>query len=176
MLSDLDRAGKITRHVGRGSFVGKAGSDAAPGGTDLVSDVSPSEMIEFRLLVEPSLVELVILNASNGEIDAIVNSVERGDAASTPAEFNHWDDTFHRLIAAATHNRLAVNLYEAISAARKAGAWSRLKQQTMDKSRWKIFQDQHRRIAAAIKSGDRDEARIAAREHLLEARAKMLGY
>jgi DNA-binding FadR family transcriptional regulator len=175
-LLDLEQAGKITRHVGRGSFVAGTRKPAHPIGASLVADISPAEMMEFRLLIEPGLVDLVVINASNAEIDGIVACVARGDAASTPQEFNFWDDSFHRLIAAATHNRLVIDLYEAISIARKSGAWTRLKQQTMDKSRWKVFQDQHRVIAEALKCGDRESARIAMRDHLLQARTKLLGY
>ena len=174
-LLSLANAGKISRHVGRGSFVAEP---ATPGVAEalIFPDVAPAEMMEFRCILEPSMIDLIMLNASNGDIDAILACVDEGDAATERPAWNALDDKFHRLLAAATHNRLIISLYDAFSAARQKAAWNRLKQQTVNQNLWRDFQKQHRAIADALKHGDRDAASRAARDHIMQARANMLGY
>lgn len=174
-LLSLANAGKISRHVGRGSFVAEpAKPDVSE--TVIFPDVAPAEMIEFRCVFEPSMIDLIMLNASNGDIDAILACVDEGDAATERIAWNVLDDKFHRLLAAATHNRLIISLYDAFSAARQKAAWNRLKQQTVNQSLWRDFQKQHRAIADALKRGDRDAAFRATRDHIMQARANMLGF
>ncbi len=174
-LLSLAAAGKISRHVGRGSFVAEP-PKAGAAEMLIFPDVAPAEMMEFRCILEPSMIDLIMLNASNGDIDAILACVDEGDAASERMAWNALDDKFHRLLAAATHNRLIISLYEAFSAARQKAAWNRLKQQTMNQNLWRDFQAQHRSIADALKRGDRDAAFRAMRDHIMQARANMLGY
>lgn len=174
-LLSLAKAGKISRHVGRGSFVAEpAAHDVAE--AVIFADVAPAEMIEFRSILEPSLVDLIMLNASNGDIDAILACVDEGDAAADRQAWNALDDKFHRLLAAATHNRLIISLYDAFSAARQKAAWNRLKQRNINQNLWREFQKQHRAIADALRRGDRDAAFHAVRNHIMQARANLLGY
>lgn len=174
-LLSLANAGKISRYVGRGSFVTQA--PAAGSAEALIfPDVAPAEMMEFRCILEPSMIDLIMLNASNGDIDAILSCVDEGDAAFERVGWNAIDDKFHRLLAAATHNRLIIALYDSFSAARQKAAWNRLKQQTVNQNLWRDFQAQHRAIASALKQGDRDGAFRATRDHIMQARANMLGY
>ncbi|MGE3150373.1 MAG: FadR/GntR family transcriptional regulator [Pseudorhodoplanes sp.] len=174
-VMSMVRAGKVSRHVGRGSFVLDSNPhDAAK--PALFPDLAPAEIMEFRCLLEPSLIDLIMLNANNAEIDAIAACVAEGDAATDRAQWNLCDDKFHRLLASATHNRLVIALYEAFSAARQSAAWTRLKQKAVNQNLWQTFQAQHKLIAQALVNGDRDRAVQATREHVMHARAIMMGY
>lgn len=172
-LQALADAGKISRHVGRGSYVAER---PKPAETLIFPDVAPADMMELRCILEPSMIDLIMLNASNGDIDAILACVDEGDTASERNAWNALDDKFHRLLAAATHNRLIISLYDVFSAARQKGAWNRLKQQAVTQRLWRGFQAQHRAIADALKRGDRNAAYHATRDHIMQARANMLGY
>ena len=66
-LAQLHRAGKIARKVGHGTIVLAPGSDPALP----LLDTSPTELLEFRLALEPSLAEAVVLNASARDIQKI---------------------------------------------------------------------------------------------------------
>jgi DNA-binding FadR family transcriptional regulator len=166
--------GRITRHVGRGSFVADPRKQAQEAG--VFRDIRPGEMMEFRCQLEPALIDLIMLNATNADIEAIVSCAAQGEDAADRQAWNLVDDRFHRLLAAATHNSLIVALYDVFSAARKEAAWNRLKQQTVNLLIWKEFQAEHRAIARALQQGDRAAAVHATRHHVMHARAVMLGY
>ncbi|HUN45616.1 MAG TPA: FCD domain-containing protein [Stellaceae bacterium] len=172
VLAELDKVGKITRHVGRGTFVrAPARNDAAP-----LADASPAELMEFRLALEPGLADAIVLHASDGDLRELMHCVEEGDAARRWEEFEHWDRRFHQLLVAATHNRLIVGLYEAVRAVRQNAAWGRIKRQSTDPAKWKKYQEEHRRIAEALIARDTETAKRAIRGHLRGVRAKMLDH
>jgi len=175
-LGELHKAGKITRHVGRGTLVSAAPAAERAGEGWRPGDASPVELMEFRLALEPGLAAAVALHASEHDLQAIIDCVAHGDAAEKWEEFEHWDRTFHRLIVAATHNRLVIGVYEAINAVRYRSTWGRIKQQSTDPAKWLVYQKEHRSIAEALAARDAEAAAAAIRAHLLHARAKMLGY
>jgi DNA-binding FadR family transcriptional regulator len=185
-LEMLDKAGKITRRVGHGTVVTAPGVTAlgliAPGtarpsgGALPFLDGSPVELMEFRLAMEPGLAEAMTLHASERELRAIMDCVDRGDAAERWEEWEHWDRSFHQLCIAATHNRLAIAIYDAVIAVRHKQPWIRLKQGHTDRDKWRTYQSEHRLIAEALLARDARAAGEAIRGHLTKVRAKMLGY
>src|SRR5215475_9750506 len=80
-LAELDKAGKITRHVGRGTIVTTAAASRRDVEGLKLADVSPAELLEFRLAFEPGLAEAIVRQASENDLAAIVDCVDRGDAA-----------------------------------------------------------------------------------------------
>jgi DNA-binding FadR family transcriptional regulator len=179
-LAELHKAGKITRRVGHGTTVtapavipsteGRRGD-----GQMQFLDASPVELLEFRLAMEPGLAETITLNASEGDLQAIKACVEGGDAANRLEEWEHWDSSFHQRLVEATHNRLAIAVYQAIIAVRHERPWLKLKQGHTDPIRWREYQDEHRKIADALLARDSVAATAAIRSHLVNVRAKMLG-
>jgi len=171
-LAELDRAGKIIRKVGHGTIV-RSRAEAPPALPAL--DASPAELLEFRLALEPSLAEAIVLNASARDIQTIGDCVKGGDAANGWPEWERWDRSFHLSVAAATHNRLTIWIFRAIGTIRHEQPWLRLKQGHTDVKRWALYQEQHRRIAASIAARDAETTAAALRDHLLSVRVKMLG-
>lgn len=174
-IMSLVEGGKVLRHVGRGSFV----VDASPGlevNASIFHNIAPAEMMEFRRIIEPGKIDLIMLNASKADLEAIGQAVAKGEFAQSKAEWNSVDDDFHRMMARATHNRLIITIYEAFHTARLQGSWFRLKHQTVNQDLWRKFQAQHRDISDALNLGDRDAAYKATRNHIMQARASMLGY
>jgi len=171
-LAELHEAGKIIRRVGHGTVV-----QAAPARTDAFAlrNTSPAELLEFRLALEPGLAEAIALNASENDLKLIMETVEGGDSASGWEQWEHWDRAFHRNLVAATHNRLTIGVYEAVIGVRHERPWLKIKQGHTDAAFWKGYQDEHRRIAAALAARDAPAAAEAIREHLIKVRIKMLG-
>jgi DNA-binding FadR family transcriptional regulator len=174
-LSRLHKAGKIARKVGHGTIV-----LAQPDHQPMLSavpllDTSPAELMEFRLALESSLAEAIVLNASERDIRAIRDCVDGGDAADGWEEWERWDRSFHLSLVAATHNRLAIGVYEAIISIRHERPWLHIKQGHTDARRWQIYQQQHRRIVDRLAERDAKGATEAIRDHLLRVRVKMLG-
>jgi len=174
-LAELGKAGKIIRRVGHGTIVAPR-ADASPGRDELtLRDASPLELLEFRLALEPGLAEPIVLNASEGDIRSIAECLEGGCGAKDWGGWEHWDRSFHRCLVAATHNRLAIAIYDAILAIRHERPWLRLKRGHTNALKWQIYQNEHTQILNAIAKRDSLGAADAIRRHLLNVRGKMLG-
>lgn len=170
-LAELQNAGKIVRRVGHGTVV-----QAAPRSQAFaLKDTSPAELLEFRLALEPGLAEAITLNASENDLKLIIETVESGDRASGWEQWEHWDRAFHRNLVAATHNRLAIGVYDAVIGIRHERPWLKIKQGHTDATFWKGYQDEHRKIAAALAARDAPAAAEAIHDHLTRVRIKMLG-
>jgi DNA-binding FadR family transcriptional regulator len=174
-LAELHKVGKIIRKVGHGTVVSsrldhERGSIALP-----LLDTSPTELLEFRIAFEPGLAEAMTLNGSERDLSAIMECLEAGDKADGLEEWEHWDRSFHQRLIAATHNRLAIGVFDAIIAIRHERPWLRLKAGHTDAGKWDDYQSDHRKIAAALLDRNAAAAASAMREHLVKVRAKMLG-
>jgi DNA-binding FadR family transcriptional regulator len=170
-LAELHESGKIIRRVGHGTVVQAVPSHSA----FALRDTSPAELLEFRLALEPGLAEAIALNASENDLKLIMETVEGGDSASGWERWEHWDRAFHRNLVAATHNRLAIGVYDAVISVRHERPWLKIRQGHTDAIFWRGYQDEHRRIAAALAERDAPAAAEAIRDHLLKLRIKMLG-
>lgn len=172
-LAELHHAGKIVRRVGHGTIV-KAAPVAAHPEAFALKDTSPAELLEFRLALEPGLAEAIVLNASENDLALIMETVECGDRASGWEQWEHWDRAFHRNLVGATHNRLAIGVYDAVIGIRHERPWLKIKRGHTNAIFWKGYQDEHRKIAAALAARDALAAAEAIRDHLTRVRIKML--
>src|ERR1700761_2614262 len=76
-LKRLEKDGLIWRHVGKGTFIG-------PRTTPLlgpVGSVSPSDVMEGRLMIEPLLAGKAAVHARPSDIDAMERCLEENRAA-----------------------------------------------------------------------------------------------
>lgn len=174
-LAELHKAGKIVRKVGHGTVVSAPEDGARTPGALPLLDTSPAELLEFRLAFEPGLAEAITLNASERDLHGILQTVEQGDAANRLEEWEHWDRSFHLRLIAATHNRLAIAVYDAVVAIRHERPWLRLKEGHTDPEKWRDYQADHRRIVEALFNRNAEAATQAIKAHLQKVRSKMLG-
>jgi GntR family transcriptional regulator, uxu operon transcriptional repressor len=166
-LSRLEAEGRVSREVGRGTFL-RATLDSA-------DDVGPADVMTARALFEPQIVPLVVVHATARDFAELDRCLRGGDSADTVEDWERWDDTFHRAIVVATHNHLLVRMYESIAAARHGPIWGTLKQHNDSPERRVIYRQDHRRIVAALRAREADEALDATRAHLERVRANLLG-
>lgn len=137
---------------------------SAAGGESLIRSTNPLEVIELRLALEPALARLAAVRATPLEIARILR------AATTPPDMQRStaDLVFHKLVAAASGNGLAADLYALL---RKVGADSRVRvQSTAPACPNRIAQrdQEHRAVADAIAARDPERAEAAMRAHLNE--------
>ncbi len=176
-LAGLEAEGSIVRRVGSGTFVsGTAGASMSRPAASMAADASPTEIMEGRLLIEPRLAMLAVAHATAADferMDACNRAAERTDSFG---EFERWDAALHQAIAEATHNRLLMELYRAITRARDQADWGELKRRSLTPERRDIYREQHRRIVAALRARDgaRAEAELVA--HLKSVRDDLLGF
>lgn len=173
-LKALEDAGRLERHVGRGTFVhlGTVGPAKLAARIDLAS---PAEVMEVRQIFEPQAANLTAGRASIEELQAIEEAYRRSVAAKGFAEFEHWDGQLHLAIIRATRNSLLIEYCEAIGEARQQPQWYRLKQRSLTPTTRSLYDQQHGDIVAALRERDATAARAAMLRHLVSVRDHLLG-
>lgn len=180
VLLELREQGLITQKVGSGTYVaekpGKAagGMDAGTGRFLAVPSVSPAELMEARLLLEPMLVDLIVNNASHTDFDRLEDCCARAEAAASLEAFEKLDSELHEQLALATHNALFISVFKLMAEIRESEEWGFLKQKVLTAERREVLQKEHRRIVAALRQRDVDTARRAIFDHLAQARLNLL--
>ena len=165
-LSELEAAGKIWRHVGRGTFVGTRPATKVEMIEILKNSISPNEIMEARMALEPTIARLAALRASVNEIAIIQECLTKGGAARTVAVYELWDSRLHKAIAQAAHNELLLTLFNSVNAGREDEIWGRLKKQSLTAERTALYTKQHGRIVDAIMQRDAPGAEALMREHI----------
>jgi DNA-binding FadR family transcriptional regulator len=165
-LATLEAEGKIWRHVGRGTFVGRAPAEPAAAPPLGARPGSPAEVMELRLMLEPQVAGLAALRASSGEIAFMKRSLAKSEHAADWQTYERWDSTLHQAIAEATRNALIMNVLEGINALRRQDSWRQLRQTSLTPDRQRRYSDQHRAVVEAIERRDSRAAVAAMRAHL----------
>lgn len=172
-LDQLESRGRISREVGRGTFLTQ---DSPPGPATVPPpvQVSPLDLIDARFAWEPNLMSLVAVAATADDFTEIRRCLQHGDAAQTPEEFAMWDMSFHRALALAAHNTVVAALHEMVEDSRQRLAGSALDNQPYTSANFSVCQHEHREIAAAIFDRDAIRAQTAMRRHLETVRRQQL--
>jgi DNA-binding FadR family transcriptional regulator len=167
----LERDGHIVRQVGRGTYVADMQrAEPARNGDDLPT---PAELMAFRLITEPALVDLAVLTATDAQLEDLAAVARFGRHVTQWQHAEDADRRFHQAIFNATGNRLFVELGERLSAARDSRSWLRLKEGSFSPEKWAIYQQEHEVIVAALTDRNAEMARNALRRHLGGVRANV---
>jgi DNA-binding FadR family transcriptional regulator len=164
-LSYLEAAGRISREVGRGTFLRVE---------EAADDIGPADVMQARELFEPQVVPLVVTHATARDFAELDRCLRGGADAESAAEFEQWDDAFHRAIVVAAHNRLLLRMYSSIEAARHGPLWGNLKRSNDSPERRAQYIADHQRIVEALRAREVDGADEATRAHLARVRANLL--
>lgn len=151
----------IVRHVGRGTFV----AEKKPSSADEYSLV---ELLEARLLFEPSLPDLVVERATPEDIAEIESCLETMRQATSWAEFKEAKYGLHLAIARGSRNRFIVSIFEQIMLSRRRSGWGRPGGHPSPVSavRETAYRD-NLSIVEALKERDAPRAREAIQNYLL---------
>jgi len=171
-LERLEAAGKIWRHVGKGTFVGSRPL-AEPGAAWATVASNPVEVMEARLEVEPNLAALAAVRALPDEVRYIEHCLRRSKSAVDLETFEAWDKTLHRAIAEAAHNALLLAVYEAITVARRQTFWGDLQGKAIEICGLEDIWAQHAAFVGAIAQRDAAGARHFMHLHLVRVRDSM---
>ncbi len=192
-LTVLEAQGRISREVGRGTFLreepwppdGSTGDGAAdaqariadaraepyrgPGGGPRPGDeagFAPADVMTIRRLLEPPAMKMVVAWATAADFEEIGRCLAGGERAATYDEFESWDLALHRSIMAASHSPLLTRLYAVLEEARHSRFWGDLKRRSASRERQHAYQADHRKLVAALRARDADRAVEAMRAHL----------
>ena len=169
-LDALEAEGLIRRHVGRGTFA--ALPQAAPVAEEALS---PSDVVECRLLFEPEMISLAVARASRADIDRMAECLQGTDEAADLAGFEHWDAALHDAFALGTHNGAVIAMSRALARVRARTDWGQLKARGNTAEHRAVLQAQHHAMLDALRRRDRAEARRVMREHILFVQGYMFG-
>ena len=124
-LRRLEESHLVTRRIGSGTFVNHR---PALDRGDIAEMTSPIELIEVRLAVEPQMARLVVVNATQRDLERMGEALKLLEACGDDRErFSRADEQFHLMLAECTHNPLMVWLYQQINDVRSHTQWNRMK-------------------------------------------------
>lgn len=175
VLQTFKTRGLIGQVVGSGTFVLPGAAPSAPAGSTYSQaiQISPAELMEARLLIEPLMPRLIVRNATPSDFARMNECLEYADAATTTEAFEYWDGELHRALASATHNAFFVQVLELSDRVRERGEWGRLKQRTLSPERRAEYQAQHRALVAALRDRDASAASEKLTNHLRQVQADL---
>jgi GntR family uxuAB operon transcriptional repressor len=165
-LLPLEMEGRLTRHVGRGTFVANGEERRAAAKNPV--DTSPAELLDACLTCYPQMSELAVATATAADLRAIEQCLELLRDTTTLAEYAARDAAFHQAVANATHNALLVEIARIIGRARERTDWGEL-------ALHEGTPRDHEGILEALVKRNAKLARERTRAHLLYARRSLLG-
>ena len=173
-LDQLEKAGLVSRRLGSGTFVG-ATTTANRKTHDLADQVSPIQLIEARLAVEPFTTRLAVLHATRRNLDDMELVLKHAEESlADKDDFSKWDGEFHLLIAHASGNPLLINVYRQINHVRLHAQWDAMKEKILTPDVVTAYNRQHRAIFNALNERDAQGAYALITEHLEKAREDLV--
>jgi GntR family uxuAB operon transcriptional repressor len=192
-LAVLQAEGRISREVGRGTFLRDAppppsGNGADGAGLDLTARAAmvpvppdgaggfaPADVMTIRRLLEPLAMPLVVAWATAADFKEMDRCLSGGDRAGSYDEFETWDLALHRSIMAASHSPLLARLYAVIETARHGHFWGDLKRRSASRERRVMYQADHTELVSALRARDAERAVQAMRTHLGRVNSDLFG-
>ncbi|HEX9053625.1 MAG TPA: FCD domain-containing protein, partial [Gemmatimonadales bacterium] len=177
-LAILEAEGRISREVGRGTFLRDSsrgrvttGTDGRPGD----QEVGPADVMVARRLIEPQVLPLVVAWATARDFDEMRRCLDGGGTAANYDEFEVWDFALHHAIVAASRNRLLLDMYAVIEQARHGAIWGSLKRRSDSLERRAVYHQDHVALVDALAARDLPVAIAAMETHLQRVEGNLLG-
>lgn len=174
-LGELERRGRIWRHVGQGTFVAEAPDTEVVTTLRITPPPSPADVFELRLMIEPQIAAAAAMRATAPEIRFLNQTADDGERAEDWTAWESADTEFHTALARTCRNPVLVGVLETVSAIRAQRQWSETRSRTLNADRQAAYVRQHRAIIAAIDGRDPSRAAAAMRDHLAAVHRAMVG-
>lgn len=150
-LAVLEFEGVIWRHVGRGTFVGPHSQSTDIDIQPLIENVSPAEIMDLRLIMEPKIAGMAALRASTQDVERIQVAAQGFEKASGFEETEKWDLLFHEAIAEATKGHLIKSVFNIVNQLREGGVWGQMKKSSLTPEWCEKYALHHNQIVDAIR-------------------------
>jgi DNA-binding FadR family transcriptional regulator len=177
-LAMLEAEGRISREVGRGTFI-RDGTPRRSGAvprraTGASDDVGPAHVMAARKVIEPQVLPLVIAWATARDFEEMRRCVDGGATAQSYEEFEVWDFALHHALVAASRNPLLMAMYAEIEHARKGQLWGNLKRLGDSRERRAAYQSDHVLLVDALIARELPRAVELMDRHLDRVEANLL--
>jgi GntR family uxuAB operon transcriptional repressor len=178
-LAVLEAEGRISREVGRGTFLLTGTPRGAAGSGETASkeadEVGPADVMAARKLIEPQVLPLVVAWATTRDFDEMRRCLEGGAAAGDASEFEVWDFALHHAIVAASRNQLLLTMYGVVEQAREGRIWGSLKRRNDSRERRAVYQSEHVQLVDALSARELERSIEVMTVHLAGVEANLLG-
>jgi DNA-binding FadR family transcriptional regulator len=171
-LKRLEGTGFVERRPGSGTYVTYSERDET---RSIVETTRPLELIDARFAVEPHMVRLAVLHATEFDLAKTEAHLLAMEACNDAISFADADDRFHLALARCTQNALIVWMMEKMHEVRSHAQWARMRTITLESDIIALYNRQHRGIVEAIRSRDAEAAGRLMKEHLETARRSLVG-
>ena len=165
-LDELEREGRIWRHVGKGTFVGGCPQSVQSCAGALAAGMTLSELLESRMLIEPQVARLAALRTEPADLARMKRYEACAADAADWASWDRWDELLHRAIAEAGGNGLMISVVDQVLRVKKQTRWTITRAKTFDASLRDRYSSEHLAIIAAIEAHDLDGAEQAMDRHV----------
>lgn len=166
-LDQLEQDGDIFRRQGQGTFVLPPPLTHAPRVRSLAAAVTPHDVMEVRLEIEPALAALAAERATPKDLVQLERFCAATKTRTTAESYERADDIFHYKIAQMAANQLFLSVFEEIRAVRREAAWTKTRTESHSPKVLAVTSLQHDEICTAISSRDAHAAASAMHRHLI---------
>lgn len=168
-ISELSEQGILTRHVGRSTVINET---AVLGSSDLsdiirsLNEISPFDIMNMRLIIEPQAAASAATMGSDSELEAMEEIHQQSIEMEDREKFEKLDMAFHEAIFVATRNELLRNLNEISCIVRRRATVAAIRKNGFSEARRIESIAQHRSILDALKARNPEAAAEAMKLHL----------
>jgi len=174
-LQQLEEEGLVVRRVGSGTFV-EYDRTKTISPLNLSESMSPLQLIEARLAVEPYVIRLAAINATRNDLENMEVVIKRLEACGNDKDaFTLLDGEFHEHLARCSKNPLLLNFLQQISRIRTHAQWRVMKEDVLTPKQIKAYNKQHRAMFDALVQRNVSQAVGYIGEHLEKAKADLIG-
>ena len=174
-VSLLEDEGTVTKQPGRATFLQAEQKDTLAKAVARMEGTSPADMMEIRLLLEPSAAQFAATNASASELNLVREAHLIASDSTDMPEFEHWDAEFHNRIFACSRNDFLKEIHNVMRILRNQSPWFEMKKRSFSEERRQIYCAEHGVVLDALLGRDQDAARAAMHAHLLTVQRNLLG-
>ena len=171
-LKRLEEGGFVERRPGSGTYVTCSEADRT---VSIAQSTSPLELIDTRYALEPQIVRLAVLNATEqalAKAERALAVMERSERAPDP--FSAADAAFHLALAECTRNAMLVWITRCVGEVRNNAKWARMRQLTLSTRMIRRYNEQHREVFEAVRGRDAERGAKAMQAHLDLARRSLV--
>ena len=169
-LSALELNGFIYSRQGEGVYV-KSNQSLASSSQDPISfdSVSPEEIVEVRMNIEPLIIKFAVQRATDEEIAVLRETINKMEEETKSGVYvPETDEALHYNIAKASHNELFINIMAAIiNAMKKQEMWQFIRDRTVTRPEYlEVNLNEHKQIIEAIETRDEKKATDIMSNHM----------
>lgn len=175
-ISALEIMGLVEVKSGLGTFVAECKDSDEDDFYELTENdgISPTEIFEARIIMEPQLAKLASQRATQEDLDRLKDIVDKAEILleSQIEEFEVLDEQFHSIIANAAHNDVLLKFAQNINKLRGSKLWGNMKYKSLQKEgRITRYKAEHKAIYIALVNRDFNKVENLTKKHLVDIKS-----